>query len=194
MKREELLKQIAETGYTVGYAAKKHFATTDVVDKIPGWISFISLAIGVFALVNPALGEKYVAATLVVSAVAALYMSFYDKAQYASVGKELTGYFHELRTHYALVKSLPEGVDAAPHLAEYARIRTASNQLGLSKQIFLSDWVAHYKFFWQQQIGWLDDELHFTFWRDKVPLTMSITGAVAIVAILALVVQRAMTV
>lgn len=190
MKREELLKQIAETGYNVGYAAKKHFATVDVVDKIPGWISFISLAIGVFALVNAVLGEKYVAATLVVSAVAALYMSFYDKTQYASVGKELTGYFHELRTHYALVKSLPADVDATPYLAEYIRIRTASNQLGLSKQIFLSDWVAHYKFFWQQQIGWLDDELHFTFWRDKIPLTMSITGGVAIIVPAVVLVQR----
>lgn len=189
MKREELLKQIAETGYNVGYAAKKHFATADVVDKIPGWVSFISLAIGVFALVNPTLGEKYVAATLVVSAVAALYMGFYDKAQYAAVGKELTGYFHELRTHYASVRSLPADADASTYLAEYTRIRTASNQIGLSKQIFLSDWVAHYKFFWQQQTGWLDDELHFTFWRDKVPLTMSVTSAVVAVALVVWAVQ-----
>lgn len=55
MNQSELLKQIAESGYNVGYGAKKHFATAEFVDKIPGWISLISLAIGVLALVFPAL-------------------------------------------------------------------------------------------------------------------------------------------
>lgn len=69
MNKEELLKQIAETGYNVGYAAKKHFATFDVVEKGPGWIGFISLAIGVYALVCPWLTQNAISAALIVSAV-----------------------------------------------------------------------------------------------------------------------------
>ena len=42
MNKAELLKCIAETGYNVGFGAKKHFATYDLLEKMPGWIGFIS--------------------------------------------------------------------------------------------------------------------------------------------------------
>ena len=51
MNREGLLRSIAETGYNVGFGAKKNFATHDVVQKAPGLIGFLSLAVGVFALI-----------------------------------------------------------------------------------------------------------------------------------------------
>ncbi|MBZ4038075.1 hypothetical protein [Novilysobacter selenitireducens] len=51
MNKELLLKVIAESGYNVGYSAKKHLATFAIVEKAPGWISIFSFAVGVFALV-----------------------------------------------------------------------------------------------------------------------------------------------
>ena len=35
MDKNTLLKMIAETGYNVGFGAKKHFATYDIVEKAP---------------------------------------------------------------------------------------------------------------------------------------------------------------
>ena len=42
-------------------------------------------------------------------------------------------------------------------------------QNSISKQIFLSQWYAHFKFFYEFQIDWLDKELEFKFWKDKFP-------------------------
>jgi len=36
MKKDLFLKEVAESGYNIGYAAKKHFATYDIVEKAPG--------------------------------------------------------------------------------------------------------------------------------------------------------------
>ena len=47
MTKEGLLRGIAETGYNVGIGAKKNFATHDIVQKAPGLIGFISLAVDI---------------------------------------------------------------------------------------------------------------------------------------------------
>ena len=36
MKKDLFLREIAESGYNIGYAAKKQFATYDIVEKAPG--------------------------------------------------------------------------------------------------------------------------------------------------------------
>lgn len=186
MNQLELLKQIAESGYNVGYGAKKHFATAEFVDKIPGWISFISLTIGILALIFPALSEKLPSAMLIILAVAGLYMSFYDKTAYMKAGERLTEYFQELRSLYSLVKSMPASSDFSQCAAEYSRIRSNANGVGISRQIFLSDTAAHYKFFWQQQIGWIEEQITFRFWRDKVPLTTTVTFSLLLLCALSL--------
>ena len=43
MRQEDLLNQIAETAYNVGFGAKKHFATYDMIEKLPGIINFIAI-------------------------------------------------------------------------------------------------------------------------------------------------------
>ena len=155
MNQSELLKQIAESGYNVGYGAKKHFATAEFADKIPGWISLFSLAIGVLALVFSALSEKIPSAMLIIFAVAGLYMSFYDKAAYMKSGEKLTECFQELRSLYSHVKSMPASADFTPCVAEYTRIRSDANGVGISRQIFLSDTAAHYKFFGSNKLAGL---------------------------------------
>lgn len=41
---------IAEKVYDVGYSAKLHLSTHDIVEKASGWIGMISLIIGVLSL------------------------------------------------------------------------------------------------------------------------------------------------
>ena len=50
MDKQEALKLLATHGYNVGYGAKKHFATYDIVEKAPGAISFASIAFGILSL------------------------------------------------------------------------------------------------------------------------------------------------
>lgn len=172
MTQEGLLHLIAESGYNIGYAAKKHLATFDVVEKMPGWVSLISFIGGLLALYIPEFEHKHFAATFLVIGVASLYITFYqnDKDKYAKAGTDLTRKFHELRVLYQQVKALRPTDDLTPFVQEHNKIQTETLSLGISKQVFLSDWYAHYKFFWQMQISWIDESLHFRFWRDKMPL------------------------
>lgn len=172
MNKDNLLKHIAETGYNVGYGAKKHFATYDIVEKTPGYISFFSMAFGIYALAFDGLSTKFLSASFIVLGVIGLYISFYDskKLKYEESGKKLTKLFNKLKVLYYKVKTL-ESEDLSIVETELKEIENDYYESGISKQILLSDWYAHYKFFWQHQIDWIDEQKNFSFFRDKVPLS-----------------------
>lgn len=183
MNQNSLLHLIAETGYNVGYAAKKHLATFDMVEKVPGWIGLFSLAAGIYALFVPVLDQKPVAATFIVIGVASMFINFYtaEKDRYAKVGSDLTGKFHELRLLYQAVKSQPANVDLDQFVEQHNQILASALSLGIPKQIFLSDWYAHYKFFWQAQTEWMNEQLQFKLIRDKLPLSFTCVMLLAVI-------------
>ncbi len=177
MKKDELLKHIAGTAYNVGFGAKKHFATYDIVDKTPGLIGFFSLAFGIYGLIF-VLNEfsiKFLSASFVLLGIVGLYISFYDskKVDYEKAGVELTKLFNELSNLYSNAKSADEN-SLGQYEQELSNIEKRYYDNCKSDQILFSDWYAHYKFFWQHQIDWVNEQKKFTFFRDKVPLTFSV--------------------
>jgi len=175
MNKNDLLKLIAETGYNVGFGAKKHFATYDIVEKSPGFIGFVSTAVGIFSLLIDALTDDYLSATFIVLGVSGLYISFYDhcKMEYESAAKEITKIFNELKHLYFKTKSCTD--NQLPALeSELHDLENRFYQFSISKQILFSDWYAHYKFFWQHQIDWIEEQKQFRFFRDKIPLSFSL--------------------
>jgi len=186
MKRDGLLKCIADTGYNVGFGAKKHFATYDLVEKSPGWISFISIAFGIYSLAFKELSTSFLSASFTVLGVVGLYVSMYDakKSDYEKAGVELTKIYNQLRALYYSVQSKSDSDDLTNLISEYQQLESQYYSVGLSKQILFSDWYAHYKFFWQHQIEWVDEQKEFNFFRDKVPLSFYVfLVAVIVVAI-----------
>jgi hypothetical protein len=179
MTKDGLLKLIAESGYNVGYAAKKHLATFDIVEKVPGWLALFSIAAGIGALFIPELEKKFVSAVFLILGVGSLFINFYtpEKDRYAKAGDNLTANFHELRALYQHVKAEPAAADMSAFSQTHDRIQAEALAFGIPKQIFLSDWYAHYKFFWQAQTGWIDEQLRFKFWRDKMPLGLILCTA-----------------
>lgn len=185
MNKDLLLKDIAESGYNIGYAAKKHLATYDIVEKAPGWISIISFAFGVLALVVPQINNNILAALLLIVAYAVFYFNSYQdsRLEYSRVGSRLTTIFTNLRSLLYEAKGRDESADFDDIEARYRELLDESQSIGISKQIFLSDWYAHYKFFWQAERSWLEQYRPFTFWRDKVPLSATLIGMAMIVAV-----------
>jgi SMODS and SLOG-associating 2TM effector domain 6 len=186
MDKAGLLRTIAETGYNVGFGAKKTFATFDIVEKGPGWIGLISFVVGLFGLVYELLATKVPSAILLTAGVAALYISFYKSRDYEDVGIKLIQLFNRLRDLY---REVDGGADLAASQAKLAQIEADFYGVTISKQIFLSDWYAHYKFFAQTQIDWIDEQLKFKLWKDMTPLSGKIlivfaAGALAIGAII----------
>lgn len=176
MEKEYLLKQIAEAGYNVGFGAKKHFATYDIVEKAPGLIAFSSMAVGIFGLVIDILSAKLLSAGFLVLGVAGLYIERYnaDKNNYAEKGTEITRLFNDIKSLYYKAKSYDE-----KNLEKYEKelniILDRYYKISISKHILFSDWYTHYKFFWQHQIEWIEEQKKFKFWRDKIPLSLLLT-------------------
>lgn len=172
MKKDQLLKSIADTAYNVGFGGRKHWATYDIVDKVPGFIGFLSTAFGIFALIYDNLSEKSLSAAFIVFGLIALYITFYEpnKSKYAASANKLTTLFNALRDLYRTVQSHPSD-DVDVYVDQLHLIEKDYYDTCISKQILFSDWYAHYKFFWQYQIDWLDEQKKFKLFRDKLPLS-----------------------
>lgn len=184
MKKEYLLKQITDVAYNVGFGAKKHFATYDIVEKAPGIIAFISMGVGIFGLFIDMMSTKFLSATFLILGVAVIYIERYnaDKDKYAKKGGDLTQLFNEIKNLYYKVKA-SETEDLMKDEDELKRILECYSKCCLYKQVLFSDWYAHYKFFWQLQIDWIDEQKHFKFLRDKVPLSFTIFTLVMLCSI-----------
>lgn len=175
MTKEDVLKQIAESAYNIGFGAKKSFATFDIVDKIPGILNFCALAIGILALVIDELNIKIVSASLIIFGVIGIYISKYDdkKDEYATSGSKITEMFNELKSLYHSVKAKSDDTNFDEDISKMKEIEDKFYSITIPKQILFSDWYAHYKFFWQwaTHIKWLETELKLTFWENKIPLS-----------------------
>uniref|UniRef100_UPI0040483487 SLATT domain-containing protein n=1 Tax=Aliarcobacter sp. TaxID=2321116 RepID=UPI0040483487 len=175
MTKNDLLKQIAESAYNIGFGAKKSFATFDIVDKIPGILNFFALSIGILALAIDALNIKVVSASLIIFGVIGIYISKYDdkKDEYETSGSRITEFFNELKSLYHSVKAKPDDTNFDEDIDKMKEIENKFYSITISKQILFSDWYAHYKFFWQwaTHIKWLESELELSFWKNKIPLS-----------------------
>jgi len=172
MTQSEMLKIIARHGYNVGFGAKKNFATYDLICKGSGWISFISLAIGVFALFIPQLATNVISAILIIFGVVTMYIQFYDseKKNYEESGIKQTKIFNELEVVYRNVKSNND-FDYISTQKIIDEIMDRFYGTVISKQIFGSNWYAHYKFFCEFEKDWVKDELGLKL-KDKIPLSL----------------------
>ena len=188
MDKSGLLRSIAETGYNVGFGAKKHFATYDMVEKAPGFIGFASIAIGILSLVFDALAQKLPAACLAIAGVCGVYISLYDyrKRDYEEAGKKLTQIYNSLRNLYRDVQADADLVEAKSRLDALEVEYTLAS---ISKQMMFSDWYAHYKFFAEQQIDWVNEQKQFR-WTDKVPLSLRVSVIVVAGALIWLAAQH----
>jgi hypothetical protein len=177
MNKSDLLKSIAEKGYDVGFGAKKHFATYDIIEKTPGLISFSSMAFGIFSLAVKGISTELISAIFIVLGVVGLYISLYDhkKSSYEQSGVALTKLYNELKALYFKVKNINEESDCSDLQQELSDIENRCYQACISKQILFSNWYAHYKFYWEHQIEWVNEQLKFSFFRDKIPLSLWLT-------------------
>lgn len=182
MKRSDLLIAIAETGYNVYFGAQKHFATYNLVEKFPGWISLISFVIGLYALFVPDLNNNYLSALMICLGVSAMYVSGYnhDKDKYNKCGITLTEYSHKLRALYYECKGKNDTDDISAIETQWKNLQAEVLKIGITKQIFSSNLFAHYYFFWQCQIEWIHEQKKFRLLRDKIPLSFTLAAAIAI--------------
>lgn len=171
MDQQIALKLIAEKAYDVGYSAKLHFSTYDIVEKAPGWIGLISLVIGVLSLYIDFLAAKHVSAIITVVGICSLYITYYSdtKERYFQAGNTLTQLLDQLKVMSAQCKSA--GQFTPDDQLALDRITAEFRATCQRKHILFSGWLAHKKFFWDQQIDWITEHRKFSFFRDMIPLS-----------------------
>ena len=113
-----------------------------MVDKIPGFIAFMSMVVGVFGLYVNELSTEHLSATFVVLGIVGLYISFYNtnKQDYAVVGGKLTQQFNKLKELYFSVKSSQES-DLSAYKEKLSEIEDEFCETCMSKHLILSGWV-----------------------------------------------------
>lgn len=177
---------LAENGYNVGFGAKKHFASYDIIVKLPFWISFIVLSVGIIQVAYPnILFNKEISIGLIVVGIASLSINFYtdNKDAYDKTGVRLTQLFNKLRDLYLTVKH-SDRVEFTEEKEKMDAIMSSFYDTAISKQVFMSQWYAHIKFFYEMQIDWIDEQLKFGFLKDKVPGTIKTILAIIILFII----------
>ena len=156
----ELLMKIAQKGYNVAYGANVNFATYDIVRKIPGYVSFLSIMVGILGLVFPMFAEKLVSVFIIILGVASVY---------STRGKTNIDQLNKLKNLYFEVKEMPDSADFSTIEARYNAIEDEFNSGSHPHQIVFSNWFAHYKMFCEKDMCWMDEQLHFHLWKDKIP-------------------------
>lgn len=182
-------KQVADLAYNVGFGAKRHFATHDLAEKTPGVVGFLSMAIGIVGLIYEPLSTKAISASLTIAGLIALYCSFYNAENYGKVGTRMTELFNELRR----IREDETGATRESLETRVAAIETEFYAISIPRQMLFSDAYAHFKFFFQMNIQWLDRDLQFQFWRDKVPATFKLfllTSAVGLLGLTTILIIR----
>ncbi|NNB60879.1 SLATT domain-containing protein [Pseudomonas fragi] len=171
MDKPEALRLIAEKAYDVGYSAKLHFSTYDIVEKAPGWIGLISLVVGVLSLYIDALTAKHISAIITILGIFGLYITYYSdtKSKYFEAGQNLTELFDRLKSLDAECRSA--SAITSDHMATLEAVTQSFRSVCLSKHILFSSWLAHKKFFWEQQTDWIAKSRPFSLLRDKIPFS-----------------------
>lgn len=184
MDINNLKKHIAETAYNVGYSAKLHFASYEMIERLPGLISFFSMAFGIYALAFSSLSTKFMSCALLVLGLIGLYVSMRngEKANYKQNGDSLMDLFNELKHLLSELEGASPDIPKAK--TNLKNIEIKFNQSCAPHQIMFASWLAHYKFFWEQQIGWIETHRAFGFFRDKIPLTFWFSLIVVITIVL----------
>ena len=189
MKKETMLKKLAQKGYDVSYSANLNFATYDIVAKFPAVVSLLSITIGILGLVVSAFQLTGVSVAILITGILSLYVENFtvNKDKYAKRGVENTALLNRLKNLYLQVRDSDKEEDSFEEIEkEYEAIEREFNATSSAKQILFANWFAHYKLFVEKDYSWMDEQLHFGLWKDKIPGTakMAFLGIVLVLIIL----------
>lgn len=186
MDKNNFLNTIAQKGYDIGFGAKKNFASYDIINKLPSWVGFTSLIIGIIQIAYENIPfNKELSILLIFVGIAIIYIdAFKNKVDdFNAEGVRLTRIFNSTRDLYYQVKS-DNNFDYQNYEITYNSLLNDFYSSTISKQVFMSQWYAHYKFFYEMQVDWIEGELNLKFFKDKIPNSLKITSFLLVILII----------
>lgn len=186
MDKNNLKIYIARTAYNVGFGAKKNFASYDIVRNLNEYISILSMIIAVLALVLEIFNAKIISAILLIFGIIGLYINKFDKnvEDYDKFGTIYLKLYKKLHLIYNKIDTI-ENSKISDIIQEIESIEEEFYSNNNSKQVYFSDWLAHFKFFYQFQSDWIVKELNLTLWKDKIPNSLKFFLIILLMILLA---------
>ncbi len=174
--KKDLLSKIARKGYDIAYGANLNFATYDIVKKFPCIIAFLSIVSGILGLKISIFAHEYVSVIMLILGIACIYVErfTFDIDSYAERGVINTNQLNQLKNLYYNVKGMDDGANFSEIEMKFSEIEQEFNKESNPNQILFSNWYAHFKLFYEKDIHWMDEQLHFKFFKDKIPQTMKV--------------------
>jgi hypothetical protein len=177
LNQTDFLNTLAQKGYDIGFGAKKNFSSYDIINKLPSWVGFISLMVGIIQIAYENIPfNKELSIILIFVAIAILYTEGFKSRvdDFHTEGVRLTRLYNKIRDLYTEAKA-DVNFNYANYDPRYQTILTDFYSSTISKQVFMSQWFAHFKFFGEMQVTWIEEELNLKWFKDKVPNSLKIT-------------------
>lgn len=174
MTKDQLLNEIAISGYSTSYGKDKSYSTFDLANKSITRVGLGLLVLSIFMLGYQSLnGFVALAIAGVVGGVLLMYMEKYNDAKYLTNASELQSIERDLKQLYFVVKNVSEDIDLSDYEQQWKSLDDYQKQTTIEKQIFGSDWYAHVKMFWTRKIytKWYVNELSLKLFFDKLPFS-----------------------
>ncbi|WP_312788926.1 SLATT domain-containing protein [Sphingobacterium sp.] len=185
MNQTDFLYTLAQKGYDIGFGAKKNFSSYDILNKLPSWVGFISLVVGIVQIAYENIPfNKELSIILIFAAIGILYTEGFKSKinDFHEEGVRLTRLYNKIRDLYTEAKA-DANFNYINYETRYQNILNAFYSNTISKQVFMSQWFAHFKFFGEMQVDWIERELNLKWFKDKVPNSLKITILLIIIII-----------
>lgn len=185
MTKEQLLFQIANTGYSTSYGRDKSYSTADLAGKTTWRVSIITLLIAMLGLLYPFINRIGLLAFGIISiSIVAIYIRAYTDNRYIDSAIELQSIERELQSLYFEVKASTDS-DFTQFIERLNKLDNKQKKAAINTQILGSDWYAHLKMFWAKKINskWFVDELGLKLFFDKLPFSFFLYCLVIIILV-----------
>ncbi|MEB4799957.1 SLATT domain-containing protein [Acinetobacter soli] len=189
MTKNQLLNEIASSGYSTSYGKDKCYSTYDLANKTITRVGLGLLVLSIFMLGYQNLnGFISLAIAGVVGGVLLMYMEKYNDSKYVTIASQLQDIERDLKQLYYDVQNTSSNQSLSTYEQQWVTLDNQQKNLAIEKQIFGSDWYAHVKMFWTKKINtqWYVDELELKFFFDKLPFSFFSTCLVIFILILLL--------
>lgn len=183
MTKEQLLFQIANTGYSTSYGRDKSYSTADIAGKTTWRVSIFTLLVVMLGLLYPFINTVNLLTFGIISiSVIAIYIRTYTDNRYIESAVELQSIERELQSLYFEVKASIDN-DFTQFIERLNELDDKQKRAAINTQILGSDWYAHLKMFWTKKINskWFVDELGLKLFFDKLPFSFFLYCLIIIV-------------
>lgn len=175
MTKEQLLRQIANIGYSTSYGRDKSYSSSDIASKTTWRVTILGALFALLCALYPVLNTiSLLGFGILAITILGIYLRPYTDNRYPESAQKLEKIERKLQNLYFDLKAdESESINLDSYQEQLNQLDEEQKNASISTQVLGSDWYAHAKLFWGKKINsqWFVDELKLKLFFDKLPLS-----------------------